>query len=55
MKKSSAGIKSITVEELAHDSYKARFFYAGVYAMKRCGLDVSPSKSKNKSTDAKRK
>ena len=48
MKKNTSGSKQHTVESVSHDSYKARFFYAGVYAMKRRGINITESKSQNK-------
>ena len=48
MKKNTSGSKQYTVESVSHDSYKARFFYAGVYAMKRCCINKPESKSQNK-------
>lgn len=51
MKKSGVTSKTASVES-AHDSAKARFFYAGVFALRKAAL--SPNAKRNASQERKK-
>ena len=56
MKKTSSGSRQANSSvEVKRDSRLAIFFYAGVYSMSKCATQHSRSKSKNKSTDSRRR